>query len=365
MRTHSEVKQERNLCYLQLMNIKGFLCEYKKKCLVLFSGKKILITGGTGSLGTALTKKLLESDVEKIRIFSRDELKQTVMQSNFNDNRLRFLIGDVRDKNRLSMALEDIDIVFHTAALKHVPVAEYNPFEAVKTNVYGTQNLIESCIERNVELAVAIGTDKAVSPLNTYGATKLLMERLFISANNFRGKHDIRFICVRYGNVLGSRGSIVPTFTEQVKSGKKITITDPSMTRFNITMSQALDLIFRAIKHGTGGEVFIPKLKAYKVMDMKDAIVELLKSKSDFETISVRPGEKFHELLISKNEIRQTYENKDDYIIFDPQRGIDVTKRTDVKKAQLNDEYSSDKVDLLTKDEIKSILLKENLIPNN
>ena len=244
----------------------------------LFEGKKVLITGGTGSLGKALTKKILETDVDTIRIFSRDELKQVEMQADFNDERLRFLIGDVRDKERIFRALEDIDIVLHTAALKHVPVAEYNPFEAVKTNVYGTQNVIDTCIDKNIKAAIAIGTDKAVSPLNTYGATKLLMERLFIAANYYKGRHrkDLKFLCVRYGNVLGSRGSILPIILKQIQMKKKITITDPSMTRFNITMNQALNLVFRALENGIGGQVFIPKLKAYKVGDMKDAILDLL-----------------------------------------------------------------------------------------
>ena len=176
------------------------------------------------------------------------------MQSELQDKRLRFLIGDVRDKERLLRALEDVDIVIHAAALKHVPVAEYNPFEAVKTNVNGSQNLLESCLDKNVDLALAIGTDKAVSPLNTYGASKLLMERLFISANSYKGKRrpNLKFLCVRYGNVLGSRGSIVPKIINQIQQGQKITITDPTMTRFKITMSQALDLIFRTIKQGFG-----------------------------------------------------------------------------------------------------------------
>jgi len=250
----------------------------KSQVVILFDGKKILITGGTGSLGKALTKRILNSEVETIRIYSRDELKQSEMQAEYKDSRLRFLIGDVRDKNRLYRALEDIDIVIHAAALKQVPAVEYNPFEAVKTNVYGAQNLIEACLDKGVKTALAVGTDKAVSPFNTYGATKLLMERLFISANYYKGNRDINFICVRYGNVLGSRGSIVPTLTNQIQNHKKITITDPEMTRFNITMGEAIDLIMRALG-GIGGEVFIPKLKAYKTGVMKDAIMELLYSK--------------------------------------------------------------------------------------
>jgi len=332
----------------------------------LFDGKKILITGGTGSLGRALTKRLLETDVDTIRIFSRDELKQVQMQSELQDKRLRFLIGDVRDKERLLRALEDVDIVIHAAALKHVPVAEYNPFEAVKTNVNGSQNLLESCLDKNVDLALAIGTDKAVSPLNTYGASKLLMERLFISANSYKGKRrpNLKFLCVRYGNVLGSRGSIVPKIINQIQQGQKITITDPTMTRFNITMSQALDLIFRTIKQGFGGEVFVPKLKAYKVGDIKDAIVELLDGKSEIEKISVRPGEKFHEMLINKDELRNTYETKDDYVILANSQKEDLKKSQNLKETSLTDQYSSDNVDLFTIKELKEILIKENLLPD-
>ncbi len=243
----------------------------------MFKDKKILITGGTGSLGTALTKKLLTTEVDTIRIFSRDEWKQVQMKSKFNDSRLRFFIGDIRDKERLSRATEDVNIVIHAAALKHVPVAEYNPFEAVKTNVNGAQNIIESCLDNNVELVLAISTDKAVSPLNTYGATKLLMERLFVSANNYRGNHKIKFLCVRYGNVLGSRGSVVPLFIKQITDEENLTITDTSMTRFNITMDESIKLIFRAIENGQGGEIFIPKLKAYRLGDLKDALMEILK----------------------------------------------------------------------------------------
>ena len=327
----------------------------------MFDGKKILITGGTGSLGKALTKRLLKTDVETIRIFSRDELKQVQMQSEFDDKRIRFLIGDVRDKERLLRAFEDIDIVVHAAALKHVPVAEYNPFEAVKTNVYGSENVLNACLDKNVELALAIGTDKAVSPFNTYGATKLLMEKLFISGNYYKGKQreNLKFLCVRYGNVLGSRGSIVPTLSKQILDGKKITITDPNMTRFNITMTQAIDLIFRTIKNGDGGQVFIPKMKAYRVGDMKDAILDLMDAKNDVEVISVRPGEKYHEVLINKDEIRNSLESETDYIIFDEK----MNNQNNLPFSNLIDQYSSDKVELFTKNELKDILLAENLLP--
>jgi len=329
----------------------------------LFEGKKILITGGTGSLGSALTKRLLKTKVETVRIFSRDEWKQTQMQSEISDKRLRFLIGDVRDKDRLYRAMEDINIVFHAAALKHVPVAEYNPFEFVRTNVDGTQNVIDACLDNKVELAIGIGTDKAVSPVNTYGATKLLMERLFVAANFYKGKHKIKFICVRYGNVLGSRGSILPIFVDQISSGKKITVTDPSMTRFNITMDQAFDLILRAIKYGEGGEIFVPKLKAYRVEEMKNAIIELMGKRTKVIRIPIRSGEKYHEILISKDEIRNTYESNNDYIICNFEVENIIPKRTiPFRKTNLKDEYSSDKVKLLPKKELKSIILREHLI---
>ena len=336
------------------------------KSLRMFENKKILITGGTGSLGTVLTTKLLKTDVDTIRIFSRDELKQSQMESRFNDERLRFLIGDIRDKERLEKAVEDVNIVIHTAALKQVPVIEYNPFEAIKTNVQGSQNLVDACLEKDVEFALAIGTDKAVSPFNTYGATKLLMERLFVSANYHKGAHKTKFACVRYGNVLGSRGSIIPKFIDQIISGKKITITDPNMTRFNITLDQALDLIFRVIKNAVGGDVHIPKLDAFKVGDVKDVLLDLMGCKNEEERIPVRIGEKFHEILINEHEIRNTYENQDnDYVIYEDQFAKEHSENIipNAKKTTLTTEYSSDKVKITSKEELKEIISKYNLIP--
>ena len=333
----------------------------------MFENKKILITGGTGSLGTALTTKLLKTDVDTIRIFSRDELKQSEMESHFHDERLRFLIGDVRDKERLEKAVEGVNIVIHTAALKQVPVIEYNPFESIKTNVQGSQNLVEACLNKDVGFALAIGTDKAVSPFNTYGATKLLMERLFVSANYYKGEHKTKFACVRYGNVLGSRGSIIPKFIEQIMSGSKITVTDPNMTRFNITIDQALDLIFRVIKNTVGGDVHIPKLDAYKVGDMKDVLLDLMDSKNEEKRIPVRIGEKHHEILINEHEIRNTYENQDDdYVIYEDQFTNNRSEKIpNLKKARLTTDYSSDKVKLVSKKELKEIIIKQNLIPKN
>ena len=330
----------------------------------MFEGKKVLITGGTGSLGRALAKRLLEQNVKVIRIFSRNESSQINMQSEFNDERLRYFIGDVRDLPRLIKSMEDVDIVFHAAALKHVPVVEYNPFEAIKTNVLGSQNVIDASLHENVELVVCVGTDKAVSPLNTYGATKLLMEKLFVTASNYINpeKHRTRFIAVRYGNVLGSSGSVVPIFIKQLQDGKKITITDPAMTRFNITMNQALDFILRSLKKGKGGEVFVPKLKAYKLGDLKDVLVDLLKKNTQTEIISVRPGEKYHESLISNDEIRNTFEDKDDYVILENRVREESEIIPNLKRTTLKEQYSSDKVELLTKEELKQILLREKIL---
>ena len=236
----------------------------------MFNEKNVLITGGTGSLGQALTSRLLESKVNQIRIFSRNEFKQIEMETKFQDKRLRFFIGDVRDLPRLELALEDVDFVFHAAALKHVPKVEYNPFEAIKTNVIGSQNVIDASIRNDIKKAICIGTDKAVSPLNTYGATKLLMEKLFVSANNYLNeeRHPTKFIAVRYGNVLGSSGSVVPKFIEQIRKKQQVTTTDSNMTRFSITMDEALDFILNALYYGRGTEIFVPEIRAYDILSL-------------------------------------------------------------------------------------------------
>ena len=335
---------------------------------MMFDGKKILITGGTGSLGKGLTKRLLSYNVDSIRIYSRNENQQVKMQSEFNDKRLRFLIGDIRDLSRLARALEGIDIVFHAAALKHVPVVEYNPFEAVQTNILGSQNVINASLEENVEICICIGTDKAVAPFNTYGATKLLMEKLFVTASNYidTARHKTKFLAVRYGNVLGSSNSVIPKFIEQIQSGKNLTITDPSMTRFTITMDQALELILTAIKKGHGGEVFVPKLKAYRLDILKDAILDILKTSAEIEKIPVRHGEKFHESLINSEELRNTFEVDNLYVILDKQMHSDtISKWNNLKETSLKDQYSSDKVEILTKEELISIIIKVGLLTRN
>ena len=323
----------------------------------MLSGKKILMTGGTGSLGNALTSRLLKEDVDTIRIFSRNENKQNTMEAKFKDDRLRFLLGDVRDYSRLVRAMEDIDIVFHAAALKHVPIIEYNPFEAIKTNVMGSQNVIDACLEEDVEKAICIGTDKAVSPLNTYGATKLLMEKLFITASNYlkNERHKTKFIALRYGNVLGSSGSVIPKFINQIKNNGKITTTDPNMTRFSISMDEALDFILKVTEIGKGSEIFVPKLKAYSLMDVKEALFDLL-GKTDEEIVGIRAGEKVNEVLINADEMKYCWEYQDMYLIVNPsvRRFISSTNEFPGKKKIENmDVYSSDVVGKIEKDELK------------
>jgi len=331
----------------------------------VFDGKKILITGGTGSLGNALTSRLLNYDVDTIRIFSRNENKQITMESKFNDDRLRFLLGDVRDYPRLVRAMEDIDIVFHAAALKHVPIIEYNPFEAIKTNVIGSQNVIDACLKENVEKAVAIGTDKAVSPLNTYGATKLLMEKLFVTASNYlqKDRHRTKFFALRYGNVLGSSGSVIPKFIKQIKNKEKITITDPNMTRFSISMDKALDFILHATEIAKGSEIFIPKLRAYTIKDIKDVLFELLQ-KTDEENIGIREGEKLNEILINSDEIRYTWEYENMYMLLNPsaQKHISLDEFPNKNRVTNMDDYNSGSVEKIPKDEMKKIIINSGLL---
>ena len=331
----------------------------------MFEDKKILITGGTGSLGHALTKRLLNTNASTIRILSRNEHNQIKMESHFKDDRLRFLLGDVRDSERLSRAMEDVDIVFHTAALKHVPKIEYNPFEGIKTNVIGSQHVIDACVQQNVEKVVAISTDKAASPLNVYGATKTLMEKLFVAANTFSTpeKHRTKFITVRYGNVLGSSGSVVPIFIDQIKNNKKVTITDPQMTRFSITMDEALEFILKATEIGQGSEIFIPKMKAYSIMDIKNVLAELLGDTGD-EIIGIRLGEILHEILINRDEIRYGWDINDMYMISNPIFPDDVikTKYPGIKHVENIGEYSSDQVEKIPHDELKATIQKLNII---
>jgi len=334
----------------------------------MFKDKTILITGGTGSLGQALTKRLLEMDAHAIRIFSRNESKQIEMENNIKDDRIRFFLGDVRDLQRLTRATEDVDLVFHAAALKHVPKIEYNPFEAIKTNVVGSQNVIDACLTNDVEKVVCVGTDKAVSPLNTYGATKLLMEKLFVAAKNYLNpeKHRTVFLAVRYGNVLGSSGSVIPKFIEQIKTNKPVTITDPKMTRFSITMDEALDFIFNATKIGKGSEVFVPKLRAYNIVDVKNALTELLSDTGE-KIIGIRTGEKLHETLINEDEIRYSWEFKNMYMIANPLYSLFTDKNIKesyqgIKKIEDIQKYSSNVVEKIPVKNLKTIIKNAGLL---
>jgi len=334
----------------------------------VFKDKTILITGGTGSLGQALTKRLLQMDVRAIRIFSRNESKQIEMENDIKDDRLRFFLGDIRDIQRLTRAIEDVDLVFHTAALKHVPKIEYNPFEAIKTNVVGSQNVIDACLINNVEKVICVGTDKAVSPLNTYGATKLLMEKLFVAANNYLNpeKHRTVFLAVRYGNVLGSSGSVIPKFIEQIKANKPVTITDLKMTRFSITMNEALDFILNATKVGKGSEVFIPKLCAYNIADVKNALTELLSDTGE-KIIGIRTGEKLHETLINEDEIRYSWEFKNMYMIANPLYSLFTDKNIKesyqgIKKIEDIQKYSSNVVEKIPTKNLKTIIKNAGLL---
>jgi UDP-N-acetylglucosamine 4,6-dehydratase len=266
--------------------------------------KTILITGGTGSLGHKLVEWLLKSKAYKIVVFSRDELKQFEMAQEFRDERLRFFIGDVRDRERLDRAFDGVDYIIHAAALKQVPACEYNPFEAVKTNIIGAQNVIEAAIDRGVKKIVGISTDKAAQPLNLYGATKACLEKLFVAGNSYSGAKATRFSVVRYGNVVGSRGSVIPFFKSLAHTGK-IPITHPGMTRFWITLDEAVKFVFGCLNCMDGGEVFVPKIPSMRIVDLAEAICPGYEQ----EIIGIRPGEKLHELLLTKDEARRTIDN--------------------------------------------------------
>ncbi|WP_456480713.1 UDP-N-acetylglucosamine 4,6-dehydratase (inverting) [Nautilia sp.] len=277
----------------------------------MFNGKNILITGGTGSFGKKYTQILLENyKPNKIIIYSRDELKQFEMAQIYNDKCMRYFIGDVRDKERLRKAMEDVDIVIHAAALKHVPVAEYNPMECIKTNIQGAQNVIDCAIELEVEKIIALSTDKAAAPINLYGATKLASDKLFIAANNLVGKRKTRFSVVRYGNVIGSRGSVVPFFVNLIKNGaKELPITHKDMTRFLITLEEGVKFVLKNFERMQGGEIFVPKIPSMKVVDLAKALCPECKLKE----IGIRPGEKMHEVMITKDD--RCVEFEDHYVI--------------------------------------------------
>jgi UDP-N-acetylglucosamine 4,6-dehydratase (inverting) len=282
----------------------------------MFADKSILVTGGTGSFGKQFTADVLRDypAVKRLVIYSRDELKQFDMRQMYPTSQapqLRFFIGDVRDRERLRRAMEGIDIVVHAAALKQVPAAEYNPFEAIKTNIIGAQNVIENAIDQGVKRVVALSTDKAAAPINLYGATKLCSDKLFVSANNFRGKHDIKFSVVRYGNVMGSRGSVIPFFMQKRHEGV-LPVTDPRMTRFNITLEEGVDLVSYALTHMWGGEIFVPKIPSYRISDVAEAIGPECKK----VYVGIRPGEKLHEEMITQTDALNSVEFDKYYVIL-------------------------------------------------
>src|SRR6266540_5387060 len=278
-------------------------------------GLSVLVTGGTGSFGKRFTQRVLEKfKPARLAIYSRDELKQFQMRQEFPIDRhpnLRFFIGDVRDRDRLYRAFDGVDIVVHAAALKQVPAAEYNPIEAVKTNVLGAANVIDAAIDRGVSRVVALSTDKAASPINLYGATKLCSDKLFVAANSYSGKHETRFSVVRYGNVVGSRGSVIPFFLNKRRTGK-LPITDPRMTRFWITLDQGVEFVLRCLERMHGGEIFVPKIPSMKLTDLANVIGP----ECELEVIGKRPGEKTHELMVGEDDAQNTLEYDDYYAIL-------------------------------------------------
>jgi len=279
----------------------------------MLNGKNILITGGTGSFGKQYVKTILKRyKPNKVIIYSRDELKQFEMAQKYNDTCMRYFIGDIRDLPRLQKAMNGVDIVIHAAALKHVPIAEYNPMECIKTNIIGSQNVIDACIANNVSHTIALSTDKAASPANLYGASKLASDKLFVAANNLTGDHEIKFSVVRYGNVLGSRGSVIPFFEKLIADGAtSLPITEPNMTRFWITLIDAVDFVLKNLERMQGGEIFVPKIASMKMTEMAKAIAPNLKQ----EVIGIRPGEKLHELMCPVDDSHITLEFHDHFVI--------------------------------------------------
>ncbi|MBF7068301.1 UDP-N-acetylglucosamine 4,6-dehydratase (inverting) [Campylobacter volucris] len=313
----------------------------------MFNGKSILITGGTGSFGKTYTKTLLKKyKPKKIIIYSRDELKQFEMAREYSDSCMRYFIGDVRDKERLSVAMKDVDFVIHAAAMKHVPIAEYNPMECIKTNINGAQNVIDACLENNVEKCIALSTDKACNPINLYGATKLASDKLFVAANNIAGSSHTKFSVARYGNVVGSRGSVVPFFKKLIENGaKELPITDERMTRFWISLEDGVNFVLNNFEIMHGGEVFVPKIPSMKIVDLAKTMAPNLKHK----IIGIRAGEKLHEIMISSDDSHLTYEFKNYYAISPSIQfnSIDVdfsinAQNEKGKKVQDGFSYSSD-----------------------
>jgi UDP-N-acetylglucosamine 4,6-dehydratase (inverting) len=324
------------------------------------NGKSILITGGTGSLGKALTKRIYKQypNVKRLVIFSRDEQKQFQMAQEYpNIKSIRFFIGDVRDKERLTRAFKGIDYVIHAAAMKHVHIAEYNPTECIKTNVNGAENVIYASLEENVKRVVALSTDKACAPINLYGATKLTSDKLFVAANNIKGNNNIRFSAVRYGNVMGSNGSVIPFFLQKRKEGF-LPITDYNMTRFNILLSGGVDMVLHALENAWGGEIFVPKIPSYKITDIAKAIAPDIEHKE----VGIRPGEKIHEEMITPSDSFYTYDLGKYYAILPPIPNWelnDFIKEFDAKEVSEGFEYNSnDNTEWETVESLRKLIQK-------
>ncbi len=328
----------------------------------IFQDKVVLITGGTGFLGRALVREILNYNPSSVRIFSRDEVKHHYVQQEFGSHpKIRHLIGDVRDYSRLQRALENVDIVIHAAALKRLDILEYNVAESINTNIIGTLNVVNACLANNVERAIFVSTDKACSPINTYGACKFIGEKIFTETDFSRGNKKTIFTSVRYGNVLESTGSVIPFFESKIKTSQKIPLTDHRMTRFIISEQQAIRLIFEALRYGVGGEVFIPRLPAFKIVDLIEILTEKNKVKAEVEIVGIRPGEKIHELLMNSSEISRTYQFKDLYIITSSIRqfsGMKVSTAVRDQGKKLSEieypDYSSEN-SVLPKEEVKSL----------
>lgn len=324
----------------------------------MFDGKTILITGGTGSFGRAFTKEIISNfNPLKIIVFSRDEIKQWQMAKDFSDNRIRYFLGDVRDRERLARAFKDVDYVVHAAALKIVTSAEYDPFEYVKTNIIGAMNVIDIAIDRQVEKVVALSTDKACLPVNLYGGTKLVSDKLFISGNGYSGADGTKFSVVRYCNVMGSRGSVIPLFSSQISTGV-ITITDERMTRFMVTLKQGVEIVLHAFEDMQGGEVYVKKVPSIKIIDL----VSAMSSSSKINRIGIRPGEKLHEHMISSEDAPFTYEYKEYYKIVPATNSPESNRKLTIGGRAVPNGfcYSSDQNDdWMSKNEIRN-WLKEN-----
>src|ERR1700690_3738951 len=319
----------------------------------MFNNKSILITGGTGSFGKQYVRTILERyQPRKLIIYSRDELKQFEMQQDFPQNCMRFFLGDVRDSERLTQAMNGVDYVIHAAALKQVPAAEYNPMECIKTNINGAENVIHAALANNVEKIIALSTDKAANPINLYGATKLASDKLFVAGNAYVGGKSSRFAVVRYGNVVGSRGSVIPFFLEKRKSGL-LPITDERMTRFWITLQQGVDFVIDCLQRMHGGEIFVPKIPSMNIMDVAAALAPECRT----EIVGIRPGEKLHEVMVPEDDARTTVSLEDRFVIMPAFPWFEESNYRQDKLCASGFSYSSDKNDRwLTRDELVTIV---------